>query len=426
MITRLKLDNFKAWRASGDISLKPVTLLLGENSTGKSSVLQSLLLMKQTAASPDRTVQLNLGGDEVNDFVDMGSFEDLMTQNPKKRKVGIELDTVHDENYCYFAVEYGQDSKKSPVVEEMKLSANAESWFRLARTERSAFSLYLPGEIRTSLKSRSFAPERGIAFSAEAIAALGESGQQVQDLSLQLRRELDAISYLGPLRNKPRRTYPWNRTRPGIIGEDGSNAIYALLASAQAKKNEDSNDIVTNVSRWLKKMKIADRLEVKQLGAGNYSVMIHRDGVVANLRDVGIGISQVLPVLVLAYFAPAYSTVILEEPEIHLHPQAQSFLAELFLEVSKTRHVQFIVETHSEHLFRRMQTLVAKRKAMPNQCALYFVARNKSDAVLKTLEMDSLGRLSNWPNNFFGDVTGEVREQAKLAMQRMMKERKSL
>ena len=64
MFKRIKLTNFKAWRESGDVNLAPVTLLLGENSTGKSSLLQSLLLMKQTATSPDRTIHLNLGGDE--------------------------------------------------------------------------------------------------------------------------------------------------------------------------------------------------------------------------------------------------------------------------------------------------------------------------------------------------------------------------
>ena len=124
----------------------------------------------------------------------------------------------------------------------------------------------LPGENRTSLKSRSYAPERSIAFSADAVAALGEQGKTVQDISLQLRRELESIAYLGPLRNKPRRTYIWNRTRPGIIGDDGSNAIPALLASAHANK-KNGDDLVASVSKWLKKMKIAEKLEVKQLSA---------------------------------------------------------------------------------------------------------------------------------------------------------------
>ena len=65
--------------------------------------------------------------------------------------------------------------------------------------------------------------------------------------------------------------------------------------------------------------------------------------------------------LVVAHFAPPGSTIILEEPEIHLHPLAQSILAELFVKVSQQRKVQFIVETHSEHLFRRMQTLLARQ-----------------------------------------------------------------
>ena len=144
MLARLKLSNFKAWRESGDVRLAPVTLLLGENSTGKSSLLQSLLLMKQTAASPDRTVHLNLGGDEVNDYVDMGSFDDLLTRKPEKRKIGVELDAVHNKNCCFFSVEYAQDSKKGPVIDSVKLSANAKDWFRTARTERSAFAVYPP------------------------------------------------------------------------------------------------------------------------------------------------------------------------------------------------------------------------------------------------------------------------------------------
>jgi hypothetical protein len=101
--------------------------------------------------------------------------------------------------------------------------------------------------------------------------------------------------------------------------------------------------------------------------SGRYELLVHHDGVVANLRDVGVGVSQVLPVLAVAYCAPPGSTVLLEEPEIHLHPLAQAVLAEVFAEVSQQRQVQFLVETHSEHLFRRMQTLIARRHRLIQQ-----------------------------------------------------------
>ena len=166
-------------------------------------------------------------------------------------------------------------------------------------------------------------------------------------------------------------------------------------------------------------MKVAEKLEVRQIGRSTrYEVVIHRDGVIANLRDVGIGVSQVLPVLTVAFFAHAGSTILLEEPEIHLHPLAQSVLAELFVEVSKKRNVQFVVETHSEHLFRRMQTLVAKEKTKVSDCAMYFVEKGKSGAQLRSLSLDEYGRLTNWPDHFFGDAMGETREQARMMFER--------
>jgi predicted ATPase len=123
----------------------------------------------------------------------------------------------------------------------------------------------------------------------------------------------------------------------------------------------------------------------------------------------------------LAYFAPQGSTILLEEPEIHLHPLAQSVLAELFVEASKKRKVQFIVETHSEHLFRRMQTLIARQTVTIEQAAMYFVQRDGAAAKLLPLAIDEYGRVVNWPPQFFGDALAETREQAKLMFERQAK-----
>lgn len=163
----------------------------------------------------------------------------------------------------------------------------------------------------------------------------------------------------------------------------------------------------------MNKASFAPAEKASEAPATRYELVVSRDGVDANIRDVGIGISQVLPVLTLAHFAQAGSTIILEEPEIHLHPLAQSVLAELFVETSRKRKVQFIVETHSEHLFRRMQTLIAQQKTNADDCAMYFVERVQKQARLRLLEVDGFGAVANWPEHFFGDSVGEARAQAQ-------------
>ncbi len=423
MINQLQLKNIKAWRDSGVVRLAPVTMLLGTNSSGKSTLLQSLLLLKQTIASPDRTIHLNLGGDEANDFFNFGDFDNVLSQGtsaPRQFEIAFDFERPHTERVSAgrFQCSYGQTSGGAVAIQELTL-ATADHQFKAIRRSKGAYSLMVNDEVQPRGKGRHLMPERSIAFPAEAIALLGVDGALLQDLSLSIRRELEGVVYLGPLRRKPERDYVWNKSKPGEVGNDGSKVIDALLASALLKA-EDQGQTLASVSKWLKKMGIAEKVEVRQVGrSSRFELVVLKDGVWANLRDVGIGVSQVLPVLTVAYFVPSGSTVLLEEPEIHLHPLAQSVLAEMFVEVSQQRQVQFVVETHSEHLFRRMQTLIAKRATNTQKCRMLFVERQGADAVLVPLDVDEFGTVRNWPVHFFGDSVGEAKEQAKARAQRM-------
>ena len=323
MIDQIQLKNVKAWRESGAVTLAPVTMLLGTNSSGKSTLLQSLLLLKQTVASPDRTIHLNLGGDEAHDFFNFGDFDNVLTHGanaPRQFELAFNFRRPGDERVQegQFACSYGQTSSGAVAIQELTLSTVARR-FRAIRRDKGAYSLMVDDEAQPRAKGRLLAPERSIALPAEAIALLGADGAHLQDLSLAIRRELEAIVYLGPLRRKPERDYVWNKSKPGEVGSDGHKVMEALLASALLKA-EDQGETLDGVSRWLKKMGVAEKIEVRQVGrSSRYELVIHKDGVAANLRDVGIGISQVLPVLTVAYFVPRGSTVLLEEPEIHLH-----------------------------------------------------------------------------------------------------------
>ncbi len=214
---------------------------------------------------------------------------------------------------------------------------------------------------------------------------------------------------------------------PAHIGDDGAKAVDALIASGVArlsakKRNQPlpaEAQLFEQTIHWLKEMNLADGVAIRALGnSARYELLIVNDEQASNIKDVGVGVSQVLPVIVAALFAQPGHIVIIEEPESHLHSLAQSKLAELLAKVSKERNVQFIVETHSEHIFRRMQTLIAKQQITPNEAAMYFVEREGKAARMRPLELDDFGRVKNWPNGFFGDVLGETREQTALAIQR--------
>ena len=202
MIDQIQLKNVKAWRESGAVTLAPVTMLLGTNSSGKSTLLQSLLLLKQTVASPDRTIHLNLGGDEAHDFFNFGDFDNVLTHGanaPRQFELAFNFRRPGDERVQegQFACSYGQTSSGAVAIQELTLSTVARR-FRAIRRDKGAYSLMVDDEAQPRAKGRLLAPERSIALPAEAIALLGADGAHLQDLSLAIRRELEAIVYLAP------------------------------------------------------------------------------------------------------------------------------------------------------------------------------------------------------------------------------------
>ena len=139
------------------------------------------------------------------------------------------------------------------------------------------------------------------------------------------------------------------------------------------------------------------------------------------LPDVGFGVSQVLPALVLLYYVPRGSIVLMEQPEIHLHPSAQGGLADAILSAAKARDLQVIVESHSEHLLRRLQLRVATEEASSDEVKLY--ATNVLDGVgsVSDLDLTPLGEIRNWPTHFFGDEMGEITAIRRATLERRLR-----
>jgi predicted ATPase len=122
---------------------------------------------------------------------------------------------------------------------------------------------------------------------------------------------------------------------------------------------------------------------------------------------------------VLAFYAPEGSIVILEQPELHLHPSVQAGLADVLIDAAERRGIQLIVESHSEHFLLRLQRRVAEQRLEARKAALYFCDRLPSgESKLTELDLDLLGNIRNWPKDFFGDSFSEREAMVRAGLKR--------
>ena len=161
-------------------------------------------------------------------------------------------------------------------------------------------------------------------------------------------------------------------------------------------------------------------------GRREYEVLVrtHPKAPEVGLSDVVFGVSQVLPVLVQAFHCPPHLTAWMEQPEIHLHPQVQAELADVFIsaiqarENGKPRNIQLVVESHSEHFLNRLQRRVAEGAVRSEDVAVYFCRRTGSATELDPLRLNAFGEIENWPENFFGDEMADISARTLAAMRR--------
>jgi len=242
---------------------------------------------------------------------------------------------------------------------------------------------------------------------------------------------LKNIYYLGPLREHPWRSYTWSGEIPEHVGWVGERAVDAILAASDRKINKGKGttyrEFKTIIAHWLKEMGLIESFEVKGIAPErrDYEVLVKTFGMKekVNITDVGFGVSQVLPVIVQCFYSPADSTIIMEQPEIHLHPSVQASLADLFIETinaredGATRNIQLLIESHSEHFLRRLQRRIAESKVAPKDVAIYFCQADPEGSNIKSLDVNLLGNILNWPENFFGDEIGDLIAMTKAAIQ---------
>ena len=415
-ITKITVRDFKSLAGEHSIEVRPLTILAGANSSGKSSIMQPLLLMKQTLEANYDPGPLRLDGANAK-FTSSDQFLTRTGSNGGERafSAGIEVDGGLSVEST-FALE---GSKGLAVVSTTYLVKGQSITLKptsdpteLVEAIGSFAPKPLNGYLKSVAKNNKLAVRRDNCFLTLKIVAPTEGRDTYlpfpfMEYFFNFNAYINGVIHLPGLRGNPQRTYPVSAvgpTFPGAFeqytasvvfhwhGEDRSQPLEALFADLRhlgltwkvTAKQVDETRIELQVGR------------LTQPARGGAHDMV-------SIADVGFGVSQTLPVLVAMHIARPGQLVYIEQPEIHLHPRAQTAMAGILANAAM-RGVRLVVETHSELLLLGIQTLVAEKKLSPNLVKLHWFERDREGSThIKSADLDEQGAFGDWPDDF-GDV----------------------
>ncbi len=481
---KFALDYIKSFEHSDEIEIKPVTIFVGKNSCGKSSLLRFPVVLAQTFREEALTPLLLFGS-----LIDYGNYDDV-THRHIDSSIGFRI-TFGPELMSAVNLRYGyllrQDLNEVTKIKSIEVRVYIYKPSKRLRVKE--IELYIEGkklctvyrkndvynlrlyqiffdktwkecEIDATLPDldfnkflpridaeeilKQYMKERNILKESAADLSEYESVQSYVDyidnnvletekyqtmifyqtllmvkvyfiaIASYMKDEAERTAYIGPFREAPKRTYRDSESSFKDVGVYGENASMILRQASQG-----DYQLLKNVSEWLQKA-MGYTLNIQDIGNSLYSLAVCKDQESDNIMDVGFGISQVLPIVTQLYDKGEYEqrvygrgmlkrrTVILEQPEIHLHPAAQAQLADLFVDCvcnKKGAVGRILIETHSEHLIRKLQVLVADPEVpiSDDQVAVYYVDKNQDgDSYVGKMELDERGQFEKaWPKGFF-------------------------
>ena len=490
----LRIRNIKSFADSGEIIIRPITIFVGRNSCGKSSLLRFPAVLAQTANTmTDSPIRF------YGNMVDYGNYEDVKYKGTSE-KMSFELKFKTDLNLSSEPV-YGFSSlrglqyrsryrngkaaderdiilrvtvdkpRKRLTVDKVELILDDKCLYQICRTENKHYSFIAHYRYKnksitrnnvqmsihiSKIRFEKFIPtytiEEAIScifrdtagrdasekeFRSLLTKAYGHTGYKIKELPKEEREtlykweqlryyaelimgiysnfdlEYRNIRYIGPFREDPSRIYrdpEYNSNGVGVHGENTSNELI------RAYRKKDSK-LIENISNWTKRV-LGSEITLKEVSTGMFQIMLKNDqGIETNLIDNGYGISQVLPIVTEVVrlkttagskrVAPFDRILLLEQPELHLHPAAQSELADLFVDcvLSGEGNNKILIETHSEHLIRKLQVLVASADCplTKDMVRIYYVDKNEyGGSFVEKMDLLENGKFeTEWPSGFF-------------------------
>ncbi len=403
MLERMVIRNFKLHRNT-DIELKPITLLIGPNNSGKSSLFHILQLLKQNSIS--RVPYLVV---HQNPFIDVGTFHDICQAGENtitlalkgfyipanlamiKRKVS-RVDV-----FCEI-----QFQNNELVYHSGEISAGEYSlkwtWDRYSGGKAIGPSLIDGFTIDLSATSDFYKP-LSFAISATPPRVSIEKRAELQNLMEgMVNAPSDTISslhFVYGLRGFEQSSHDLEKGLPTrmerVLLHDRSSVMASLIAY--------NREMEERLSEWFEEI-LDVGLRSELLEGQKIALKTKRKDLTSFVNE-GLGLHQLLFILIPIALAQPFETVCIDDPEAHLHPKAQSDLVSLLLRICAKEHKQYLIATHSEHILFSFLTAIAKKEITKDEVALYYFENKNGSAEIRKVAIDEYGRISGGLPGFF-------------------------
>ncbi len=361
MLNRLDLQYFKCFELLR-LPLGNLTLLSGSNASGKSSALQALVLLHQTMREHEWSTRLMLNGEAIK----LGTVSDVVDKIHGRRSFEI---GVIDDDQTYSWAFTGERTELSMAVDYVTVGQEKDE-------QPESLRYLLPPKIVTSLVNR-----------------------------------IRNLTYITAERIGPREVYPLeDRQIASVVGPAGEHAM-SVLHWGRDETVLDGLAIPGVINKRLHQVEARMRmffpgcgLEVQQVPNVNAVTLGLRTSDATSFHrpiNVGFGLTQVLPIVIAALSAAKEDILLIENPEVHLHPAGQALMGQFLAEVVSAG-VQVIVETHSDHVLNGIRRFVKAGRIQPEQVAIHFFRPSSSDiAQVVSPQIDAAGNIDSWPVGFF-------------------------
>ena len=426
MLTVLKLSNFRVFDDEVKIRFRPITVLIGRNSSGKSSIIKFLLMLQQSMDSA-RSQFLTAEGDKVN----LGVFSELKNKLTRKRSLRFELATkntnIRPDGTLLTVLDLPEDFDGNRLVYR---TSSAVSYSRKASIGEASFCLSdeTSGETLLRIDSKilddsvfgQHAPDPELAEPLPHPDDVGGSLEQLTELMDQrttsllrystemqligtLKHQIDSLRHLLPVRTESQRVIVVSPPPVDYVGKMGEFALPHLHKIAT--ENQEAYEFILP---YLRSVAGIDKVNFKTL-SGYVSQAFARNITTeadVHIADYGFGVSQCLPIFVQGAIMPPYTTLMVEQPEAQLHPTAQLELGSFFADLWKRQSVGSIIETHSSNVLLRLRRLIANGELSPDDVSVAFFTfddTNHNMPIVRNLDVNEDGSMeAGLPMEFFG------------------------